>query len=213
MPDRLQDAADEELARQARAGSLESFERLVERYEDLLLRFLLQRTGNRHDAEDLTQAAFVAAWKGLPRYDDERPFRPWLYTIAARQAISHARARRQFEPLTEDALAQSASGNSPLGEALRASPSEPSHRVLRATPLGEALRASPSATDVDPDLWRLARERLPEAQSTALWLMYGEEMSVKEIARITGRTQVHVKVLLHRGRKALAAALGKETTP
>ena len=56
----------------------------------------------------------------------------------------------------------------------------------------------------------VSRERLPEAQATALWLKYAEDMTVEEIARVTGRSRVHVRVLLHRGRRALAVILGKE---
>jgi RNA polymerase sigma-70 factor, ECF subfamily len=180
MPNWIQDATDEDLARQARAGSLECFESLVERYEGRLLRFLFQRTGNRHDSEDLTQAVFMAAWKGLARYDASRPFRPWLYTIAARQAISHARARRDFEPLT-------------------------GAQEVACAPLA-------ARDDGEGALWQLSREQLPEAQATALWLKYAENMTVNEIARVTGRTPVHVRVLLHRGRRTLAIALGKEPT-
>jgi len=51
-------------------------------------------------------------------------------------------------------------------------------------------------------VWTLARA-LPDAQRETLWLRYSEDLSVDEIARVTGRTQIHVKVLLHRARSAL----------
>lgn len=62
------------------------------------MRFLEQRCGNRHDAEDLTQRSLIGAYRALARFDCSRPFGPWLFTIARRQAISHGR-RRQLEPL------------------------------------------------------------------------------------------------------------------
>lgn len=78
--------------------------------------------------------------------------------------------------------------------------------------------AEPPAGDPEPleilaereakkSLWDAARA-LPDNQFEALWLKYGEDLSIKEIARVTGKTQVHVKVLLYRGRKSLAARLG-----
>jgi RNA polymerase sigma-70 factor (ECF subfamily) len=94
-PDRV---ADEELVRQTQSGETGRFEELVFRYEGRLLRFLEQRCGNRHDAEDLTQKTFVCAYRAIGRFDCRRPFAPWLFVIARRLAISHGR-RRKDEPL------------------------------------------------------------------------------------------------------------------
>ena len=56
------------LARQAQAGCAASFEKLVERHTPRLLRFLLRRTGQRHDAEDLVQETWARAYRFLRRY-------------------------------------------------------------------------------------------------------------------------------------------------
>ncbi len=77
---------------------MDCFEALVVRYEGRLLRFLEQRCGNRHDAEDLTQRSLISAYQALDRFDCDRSFGPWLFQIARRQAISHGR-RRRFEAL------------------------------------------------------------------------------------------------------------------
>lgn len=69
--------------------------------------------------------------------------------------------------------------------------------------------ASP-ADGAERDVWVFARERLLPDEYELLWLRYGEDMDPKEIAAITGRTPVHVRVLLHRARHALAAVLEKE---
>ncbi len=55
-------------------------------------------------------------------------------------------------------------------------------------------------------LWGLAAQ-LPPAQHQALWLRYGEDMSVKDIARVMGKSQVCVKVLLYRARAGMARRL------
>lgn len=89
---------DGELIRRSRQGEQDCFGELVFRYEGRLLRFLEQRCGNRHDAEDLAQKTFVCVYRALNRFDCARPLGPWLFMIARRQAISHGR-RRPFEPL------------------------------------------------------------------------------------------------------------------
>jgi len=58
------------------------------------LRFAARRiVGNRADAEDAIQEAFVAAWRAIDRYDGSDPY-PWLYRIATRKALSIAAGRR-----------------------------------------------------------------------------------------------------------------------
>lgn len=58
------------------------------------------------------------------------------------------------------------------------------------------------------NLWAVAA-RLPEGQYQALWLKYGQDMSVKEIAQVMGKSQVCVKVLLYRARTNMAQRLGE----
>ncbi len=65
----------------------------------------------------------------------------------------------------------------------------------------------------EADLWQFAQTRLPAAAYELLWLCYGEDFEPAEIAAVTGRTAVHVRVLLHRARAALARALEKAGEP
>lgn len=70
-------------------------------------------------------------------------------------------------------------------------------------------RASP-ADGAGRDIWEFARQRLSGQEYELLWLRYGENLGPSEIASITRRTPVHVRVLLHRARHALATVLEKE---
>jgi RNA polymerase sigma-70 factor (ECF subfamily) len=70
-----------------------------------------------------------------------------------------------------------------------------------------AVAAQAAASASDSDLWRFARGRLSPAAYELLWLCYGEGFEPAEIAGVTGRTAVHVRVLLHRARAALAREL------
>ncbi|MCA9271690.1 MAG: sigma-70 family RNA polymerase sigma factor [Phycisphaerales bacterium] len=77
----------------------------------------------------------------------------------------------------------------------------------------EARNAEPSvASDVErdelPDVWRAAREVLEDSVFEIVWLRYAEDMEPRQIAVVTGRTPVGVRVLLHRARAKIAEALG-----
>jgi len=170
----------ERLAAACQAGSIDAFESLVELLQDRVTNFLWQITGNRQDAEDLTQETFVKAYRGIQRYQPAWSFATWLFTIAKRTAYSHLRVRRRFEPLPANLESFPAAAGSPAGELAQ--------------------------RDEGAALWRAAR-RLKPRQFEALWLRYGEGFTVAEAARVMGTNQVCLKVLLHRARKALAKRL------
>ena len=76
---------EEQLVEAARHGSAESFNELVGRYREGLLRFLLLRCRTRADAEDALQDTLVNAYCYLGSYDSRWRFSTWLYRIAMRQ--------------------------------------------------------------------------------------------------------------------------------
>ncbi|HYN05849.1 MAG TPA: RNA polymerase sigma factor [Vicinamibacterales bacterium] len=78
----------------ARAGSREAFGELVTRHERSVFRVTLTALGNRDDALDAAQDAFVLAWRKLSGFRGEAAFRTWLLTIAWRKALDHRRARQ-----------------------------------------------------------------------------------------------------------------------
>lgn len=87
------DPSDAEMVRRTLGGDPGAFEVLVRRYHRDLLRLLRGITHNFEESEDLTQDAFLRAYRNLDRYDPQRPFRPWLWTIGIRLAL-HALARK-----------------------------------------------------------------------------------------------------------------------
>jgi len=90
--------SDEMLAVSAKAGQCVDFDSLVERYAARIHAFCLRATGSAQDAEDLTQATFLAAYESLGNYNDERPFGPWLFGVAANQCrMWHRRHSRESE--------------------------------------------------------------------------------------------------------------------
>lgn len=81
------------LAREARAGSQRAFEGLMREAGPRVMRFLRRRLHDEHLAEDLTQETFLHAHAAFASYDPNRPFLPWLFTIAFRLATDAQRSR------------------------------------------------------------------------------------------------------------------------
>jgi len=173
--------SDEELARDARAGSLASFDELARRVQGPLVAFLARRFPSRRDAEDVAQEALVRAWRALPSYRDGMRVRTWLFTIAYRLAVSRGRGEVATVAVPPA-----------LGDG-REGPPETVARRER----GERV-------------WAAARAVLSEEQVSALWLTYVEQLPTGEVARVLGRSWVSVKTMLHRARRKLEPHLAAE---
>lgn len=93
--------SDEDLAARAASGAGECFEELVCRYGRRLFRFIRPKTVSDEEAEDLVQDAFRKAYQNLGDFDPRYRFSTWLYTIAARLAISLFRSRRVSSEMSE----------------------------------------------------------------------------------------------------------------
>src|SRR5271169_5443532 len=78
----------------ARAGDVSAFETLVNRYERKIFRLGMNITGNREDAEDVMQEAFLKAYQHLPEFEGNSRFYTWLVRIAVNQALMKLRKRR-----------------------------------------------------------------------------------------------------------------------
>jgi RNA polymerase sigma-70 factor (ECF subfamily) len=177
----VQSPSEEELALRARQGCSASFEQLVRQLQVPLLHFL-RRWSSREDAEDLAQDTFVRAYENLHRYRTAWRFRTWLFTIARRLSINRQRRQR---PIVNSERLESASDGSP-----------PPAQIL-------------SREESRRGLWELAETMLTEQQTAALWLYYVEDMPVKQIARVLGRTGGAVKAMLFRARKRMMPLLEK----
>lgn len=170
----------EELASHAEAGSADCYEELVRRYSQPLMAFISKRVRNRQDAEDLVQDTFIRAHDRLHQFNDQYSFKTWLFTIAARLSYSYYRKNIDV-------------------------PVDIIEMVDERDPATVMTQR-----EEEQNLWDQTRMLLPHNQATALWLRYGEGHTVKEIAKQMGKTQVYIKVLLHRGRTALVMKMAKE---
>jgi RNA polymerase sigma-70 factor (ECF subfamily) len=170
---------DAQLARRAAAGSVDAFARLAARHQVGVIHYLRQLAGRggRTDADDVAQEAFLRAWRAIDRYDPRWAFSTWLFTIARRTWLNHARAERRRRVRETATAPQAFTAADPCQTALA---------VERAT-----------------RLWERAAAELSERQFTALWLRYVEDQSVAEIAAVLEEPAATVKVILFRGRRRL----------
>jgi RNA polymerase sigma-70 factor (ECF subfamily) len=170
----MPDPTDESLARDAQSGSRYGFEQLVLRYQVPLIRFL-QRGPTPNHAEDDVQETFLRVYRSLDKYDADRPFRPWLFSVAYRQALDRRRSIRKTVAVNEN-IAGTGNDN-------------PSTNAAEADTRGH--------------VWSTARRALKAEPFSCLWLHYAESMPVAEVATALGRTQVWVKTCLVRSRRRL----------
>ena len=112
-------AENRRLAIAAQDGCLESFESLVTQFEKPLYRFLLTKTGNHHQAEDLVQDTFLITYRKLYRFNPAYPFSSWIFTIANRLAISYYRKQKPLAEEVEFAIDTTPRGEVMAGEVAR----------------------------------------------------------------------------------------------
>jgi RNA polymerase sigma-70 factor, ECF subfamily len=87
---------DQKLVAQAQEGDQLAFEGLVRKYQQVVLNLAYHYIGRRDEIEDIAQKIFSKIYFSLPKFDNRRPFFPWLYRIAINQCYDELRrARRQ----------------------------------------------------------------------------------------------------------------------
>ena len=171
-----------EAIRRCIQGDKSSYTVLVRQYQAQILALCLRLTGNRDDAADAAQQAFVQAYRYLDRYDPDQPFRPWLYRIATNECIAFLRRnRRQPSPLADEVLEQ----------------------------VSDPAEGAPALVDLaeDREQVRAAVGRLPLPYRQVVVAYYFLELSYQEIARQSGVPVGTVGTLLHRAKQQLRSAL------
>lgn len=172
------------------AGDASAFERLVERFQDMVLNLVFKFTGTRREAEDLAQEVFLRVFRARASYQPSAKFTTWLYRIVFNLCLNRGLREKHRKTEGLDGRADSA------------------RRIVQGQPVdadvepSERLQKSELALVV-----RNAVQRLPENQRLALVLYKYEERSQKEIAEVMGCSEKAIKSLLSRARENLRADL------
>jgi RNA polymerase sigma-70 factor, ECF subfamily len=174
----LPEPEEQEILLRASQGDLEAFGVLYEKYIERIFNYVYYRTGNLHDAEDLTARVFYRALHHIHTYTDRGfPFSAWLYRIAHNLVANWHRDRsRHQEILLSDA---------------------PTIQYK-----GEHLEVAMEQSQEQDALLKLIRH-LPSERQHLLILKFVEHMSNSEIGATMGRSEGAVKSLYHRTLLAL----------
>jgi RNA polymerase sigma-70 factor (ECF subfamily) len=176
---------EEDVLTRASQGDRDAFGQLYERYIDRIFNYVYYRTGNLHDAEDLTARVFQRAMNHIKNYTDRGvPFSAWLYRIAHNLVANwhRDRSRRQEIPINDVPILPS-KGDHPERNLVHSQEQEALLRLIR---------------------------RLPSERQNLLILKFVENMSNAEIGSIMGRSEGAVKSLYHRTLLALRDQLGDQ---
>ncbi len=164
---------DDEALALAAQGDLEAFGILYERYISRIYNYIYYRTGNEHDAEDLTARVFFRALKHVENYNDRGlPLSAWLYRIAHNLVANWHRdnSRRKEIPLEEIVL-------------IRHGGEHPENVLLKNEEVERLLSVI---------------RKLPQDRQQLIILKFVEHLSNAEIGQIMGRSEGAVKSLYHR---------------
>ena len=160
------------------AGDAEAYAQLVDRYYDRCSRIAMRILGNREDAEEALQDAFLRAYKALADYDHRERFHAWLARIVVNQCRTVLARTRRREAVFLDV--------DPL--------------VL------DFAAVAPSAERDWPELDH-ALAQLPPEQREAVVLRYADDLTYEEMSRITGAGQSALKMRVQRAFVRLRALL------
>ncbi|MCB9777959.1 MAG: sigma-70 family RNA polymerase sigma factor [Alphaproteobacteria bacterium] len=184
---------DHELVKAVLAGDGTAYRGLVERYQGRIHNVVYGMVRNPEDAKDLTQEAFVKAYKNLHRFRLESSFYTWLCRIAMNVSIDHLRRQkvRRAELFEEGVATKDAGGVISLAHR-REDPGRNLERKRLGARIVEAL------------------DELPEDQKQVIVLREIEGLAYKEIAEVMDIPEGTVMSRLYYARKKLQAALSDE---
>jgi len=180
------------LVAEAKAGSYEAFEDLVNRYEKKIYRLGLNLTGNPEDAEDMLQETFLKAFEHLSDFREDSRFYTWIVRIAINQGLMKLRKRRGSKEV------QIEDGENDDGEVIPRDFAD-----WRPNPEQELQR-----TELETILQSAARS-LPITFRTVFFLRDVEGLSTEETAELLNLSEGAVKARLFRARLRLREELSK----
>jgi len=192
-------ANETEWLQQARRGDQAAFGRLVVAYQKPVYNLSYRMLGNRGEAEEASQEAFLRAYTRLHTYDPKRPFRSWMLSIASHYCIDLLRKRRITWLSFEDEIAV------PGGSTENNTVATRTHLASRS-PNPEAVVAQKEREAQVQQLLTV----LSPTDRAAITLRYWYDYSYKDIAQTLNLTISAVKSRLHRARRGLAKKMQED---
>jgi RNA polymerase sigma-70 factor, ECF subfamily len=181
---------DRQLVARAQRGDKRAFELLVEKYQRKLARLLSRFIRDPAEVEDVTQEAFIKAYRALPAFRGDSAFYTWLYRIGINTAKNYLMAMGRRAPTSTEVEADAAEGFEE-GEQLRDINTPES--LLLSNEIAETVNST--------------IEKLPEELRTAIQMREIEGMSYEDIAKAMNCPIGTVRSRIFRAREAIAEQL------
>ena len=181
---------DSQLVARAQQGDKQAFNLLVEKYQRKLRRLLSRFIRDQAEVEDVTQEAFIKAYRALPAFRGDSAFYTWLYRIGINTAKNYLMAMGRRAPTSTEVEAEDAEGFEE-GEQLRDINTPES--VLLSNEIAETVNST--------------IEQLPEELRRAIQMREIEGMSYEDIAQAMDCPIGTVRSRIFRAREAIAERL------
>lgn len=182
--------ADLVLVERVQSGDRDAFGLLVTKYQRRLLRLVMRLVRDPAEAEDVTQEAFIKAYRALPNFRGESAFYTWLYRIGVNTAKNWLIANKRRMPTVSDISGDDQEG---IDEGGLLRDDETPDQVLMSKQVGSTVNA--------------AMDALPEDLRTAIALREIDGMSYDEIARVMDCPIGTVRSRIFRAREVIAERL------
>ena len=181
--------SDVDLVQRHLAGDSQAFAALVNRYRRELFNFLARFTGNMETAEDVFQEAFLQLHISAALFDQTKPLKPWLFTIAANKARDAMRSQSRRRAVSLDATVYAGSEGTSYADLMPSNVPGPQEFILN---LDTRLAVQNIVSEMPDDL------------RIVLLLCYFHEMPYKEIAEVLNTPLGTVKSRIHAAVKLFA---------
>lgn len=185
---------EKQLVQAARSGDFKAFTALIDAHKDKIYGLARKLSGNEQDAEDIVQDTFLKAIDKIDQFRGDASFGTWLYSIALNEARAHYGKQQKTDLKPIEEYLPSGSGES-HDHAMRLFDWKNPHDQLEESELRRVIDESIA--------------ELPYKYREAFLLRYIEELSVKEVARLTGQSEASAKSRILRARLALRDKLDK----
>ena len=189
---------DDELIREAQKGSRESFDSLVRRYDQSVLRLALHMLGNEQDAQDVHQEAFIKAYRHLGNFRFECSFYTWLYRIVTNLCLDQMRRRKSRREDASTAIDQNGDEMDLLANLSDDRSMANPARELERKVLGERINA--------------ALDKLTPRERMVFELKHYQGLKLRTIGEMLSTTEETAKNTLFRATRKLRANLAGTRT-
>ncbi|MGD6805177.1 RNA polymerase sigma factor SigW [Rossellomorea vietnamensis] len=183
------DALVNKRIKQVLKGDQDAFAEVIELYKDKVFQICFRMLGNRHEAEDISQEAFIRAYVNIHTFNQKRKFSTWLYRIATNLCIDRIRKKKPDYYLDAEVTG-----------------TEGLTMYSQVAAEGQLPEEEVEEMELQAEIQRQIL-KLPDKYRSVIVLKYIEELSLQEISEILDLPLGTVKTRIHRGREALRKQL------